>query len=170
MLRLSLLSLALITFQTACTQDDVQQESEIKASSVDEAVAAPVEGSEGANVGAETKGDGDVGAVVVRFKYDEAVLTAEDKLALNAAAEKLKTNPSSKIQVVGHTDERGSIEYNLALGERRAQAVREYLNSMGVSGGQITTMSMGEEQPVSDGHDEASWGQNRRANVQTLNQ
>lgn len=163
MLRLAVLSLALISFQTACTQDDIRQEDEIKASSIDEAAAQPAVPEEGADKAAGNE----FAAVVVSFKYDEAVLSAEDKTSLNTAAEKLKADQTLKIQVVGHTDERGSVEYNLALGERRAQAVREYLNSLGVSGEQITTMSMGEEQPVADGHDEMAWGQNRRANIQS---
>lgn len=163
MLRVALLSLAVVSFQTACTQDDVRQEDEIKASSVDEAALEPAAPEESA----EKSAGNEFADLVVKFKYDEAILTPEDKVSLNTAAEKLKGDQNLKIQVVGHTDERGSPEYNLALGERRAQAVREYLNSMGVSGEQITTVSMGEEQPVADGHDEMAWSQNRRANIQS---
>ncbi len=69
-----------------------------------------------------------------------------------------------KVQVEGHCDERGGVQYNLALGENRAKAVKEYLSGLGVESGRVTTISYGKERPVAFGHDEEAWGQNRRGN------
>ena len=82
---------------------------------------------------------------------------------LNANAEVLKKYPTWVITIEGHADERGTAEYNLALGERRASAVREYLVSLGVDSQRIRIVSYGEEQPADPGHTEAAWAKNRRA-------
>lgn len=99
----------------------------------------------------------------INFDYDQYVLstTARDTLAANAAI--LKALPTVKIKVEGHCDERGSDQYNIALGERRAQAALNYLVSLGVDPGQLSTVSFGEEMPLVPGHDETAWAQNRRA-------
>lgn len=99
----------------------------------------------------------------VYFEYDSFNLKADAKSALNAAAEWLNANPSIQVQVEGHTDERGTTEYNLALGERRAGAVKDYLSMRGVSAAQLSTISYGEERPVGVGSNEQAWSQNRRA-------
>lgn len=100
--------------------------------------------------------------MVVHFAYDSAVVT-EDTEVLAKVAELLKAQSSIGLTVAGHCDERGSTEYNLSLGERRAQAVRAYLVGLGIDGARISTQSFGEEQPAQPGHDEASWRENRRA-------
>jgi peptidoglycan-associated lipoprotein len=99
----------------------------------------------------------------VYFAFDDYTLNQEAQGKLSSFADYLKTNKSAAVQVEGHCDERGSIEYNLALGERRAQAVKTYLAKLGVESARLSTISYGEEKPKADGHDESAWGQNRRA-------
>ena len=97
----------------------------------------------------------------VYFDYDSAQINESERSKLEMVADSLKKGASSII-VEGNCDERGSNEYNLALGERRALAIRAYLVGLGIDGSRIQTKSYGEERPVAAGHDEASWSQNRR--------
>ncbi len=101
----------------------------------------------------------------VYFDYDESTLSDDtrDKLARNA--DLLKSNPQFSMTLEGHADERGTNEYNLALGERRAAAVRDYLGSLGISGDRMRTISYGEERPVCTQNEESCWSQNRRAHM-----
>ena len=99
----------------------------------------------------------------VFFAFDDYTLSAETQDQLAALAEYLKQNSGDVIQVEGHCDEKSSIEYNLALGQRRAASVKKYLVQMGVDGARITTISYGEERPAVEGHNEAAWSKNRRA-------
>ncbi len=100
----------------------------------------------------------------VSFAYNSSTLTSATREILQKNASVLKANPSVEIQIEGHCDERGGVQYNLALGEKRARVVKNYLSTMGVSSRRLSTISFGKERPVSFGHDEGSWGQNRRAN------
>ena len=99
---------------------------------------------------------------VIHFAYDQHLLSdeARDLIAANAAA--LKAEGRAIFQLAGHCDERGSDQYNIALGERRAEAVRSYLLELGIDASRMETVSYGEEQPVDAGHDENAWQQNRR--------
>ena len=97
------------------------------------------------------------------FDYDEAILGPDALAGLEVHAEILKRNPDKTVVVEGHCDERGTREYNLALGERRASAVVAFLESSGVRSGQIDMVSYGEESPAEPGHDSAAWEKNRRA-------
>jgi len=99
----------------------------------------------------------------VFFDYDSSVITSEGQTTLKTQSEWLKKNPSVNVTVEGHCDERGTREYNLALGERRATAAKKYLVSLGVSAGRIQTTSYGKERPAVVGSDESAWSQNRRA-------
>lgn len=99
------------------------------------------------------------------FEFDRATLSRDDLDSLQMHARFLRNNPDRSIVVEGHADERGTREYNLALGERRAQAVRTFLTSAGVSSRQIEIVSYGEERPEDPGHNEAAWSRNRRAVV-----
>jgi len=99
----------------------------------------------------------------VYFEYDSAQVADSERPKLEAVAEYLRNNANVGLLVEGHCDERGSNEYNLSLGERRAQAVRAYVIGLGIASDRIKTASYGEEQPVATGHDEESWSQNRRA-------
>jgi len=99
---------------------------------------------------------------VVRFAFNSSVLDEENKRIAEEHARYLLDNPGAKIRIEGHADERGTREYNLALGERRAQAVAKILRVLGVGADRIETHSYGEEKPVAMLHDESAWAQNRR--------
>ncbi|HVP38034.1 MAG TPA: peptidoglycan-associated lipoprotein Pal [Candidatus Saccharimonadales bacterium] len=98
----------------------------------------------------------------VHFAYDDASLNDEARQILSGTGAYMAKN-DSKVEVEGHCDERGSVEYNLALGERRANNVRDYLVSYGISSGRISTVSYGKERPLDPGHTEDAWAKNRRA-------
>lgn len=100
---------------------------------------------------------------VVYFDFDKSDLRDDARAALDAKLPILTANPSVTLRISGHTDERGSDEYNLALGQRRAAAAKQYLVDHGVDASRIETISYGEERPVAQGHDESAWSQNRRA-------
>ncbi len=99
------------------------------------------------------------------FSYDESTLSGDAQSALTSSATWLKTNPTYNLLVEGHCDERGTEQYNLALGDRRASIVRDYLVTLGVDGGRIRTVSYGEERPFDPGHNESAWSKNRRAHL-----
>ena len=99
------------------------------------------------------------------FDFDKAVIRPSDLRTLEQHADKLRRHRDRSIVIEGHCDERGTREYNLALGERRANAVRSFLMSDGVRDSQIETVSYGEERPVDVGHDESAWSKNRRAEL-----
>ncbi|MBI5496768.1 MAG: OmpA family protein [Deltaproteobacteria bacterium] len=101
----------------------------------------------------------------VYFAYNESALSDESRANLARAATCLKASPALEVTVQGHTDERGATEYNLALGERRALAVRLFLRDLGVSERRLHLVSVGEERPLDPGHDEAAWARNRRAEL-----
>jgi peptidoglycan-associated lipoprotein len=104
----------------------------------------------------------------IYFEYDQATLSdiAKDTLVRNA--EWLRSNANARVQVEGNADERGTNEYNLALGERRATAVRSYLTSLGIDGGRLVVISYGEERPADPGHGEEAWEKNRRVDFKTM--
>jgi len=102
---------------------------------------------------------------VVYFEYDSSTVREEDLTTLEAHAAYLGENPNATIRLIGHTDERGSREYNLALGERRALAIRQILMLQGASVNQFQVTSFGEERTDVEGHDEAAWQQNRRVEL-----
>ncbi len=101
---------------------------------------------------------------VVYFEFDKYDLTAESRAVLLAHADKLK-GASVAVRLEGHADERGSREYNMALDEKRANAVRDFLVTQGVNGSSLEVISFGEEQPAVAGSDDASWAQNRRVEL-----
>ncbi len=97
------------------------------------------------------------------FDYDKSTIRDDQKAALTEDIAWLKANPAAKITIEGHADERGTNEYNLALGERRAKATKDYLMAAGIDAARIVTISYGEERPFVLGHDESAWRWNRRA-------
>jgi peptidoglycan-associated lipoprotein len=101
------------------------------------------------------------------FDFDDASLRTDAKTTLENNARYLESHGGAKAIVEGHCDERGSVEYNLALGERRARAAKEFLVSYGIAAARLTTISYGKERPFDSGHDESSWAQNRRAHFVT---
>lgn len=102
---------------------------------------------------------------VVHFDFDSDAIRPDAAAILNQHAQFLGSNQGARVVVAGHTDERGSREYNMSLGERRAAAVRAYLASRGVDTANVEIISYGEEQPVATGSNEAAWSQNRRAEL-----
>ena len=99
---------------------------------------------------------------MIFFDFDRSDLREDARQTLQAKAEALRQFPDVRIRIEGHADERGTVEYNLALGERRADAARAYLIDLGIDSDRMTTISYGEERPAVDGHNEAAWSQNRR--------
>ena len=99
----------------------------------------------------------------IHFAFDSAVLSEEARRILADKADYLRANPVIRVTVEGHCDERGTDAYNMALGERRAEAVRDFLVNLGIGVNRFNTVSFGEERPIALGQDEASWAQNRRA-------
>jgi peptidoglycan-associated lipoprotein len=99
----------------------------------------------------------------VYFDFDKADLTEDARMRLSKNADWLKANPAFQATIEGHCDERGTAEYNLALGEKRALAAKTYLVSLGVPADRLRTVSYGKEFPFDPGHDEGAWSKNRRA-------
>jgi len=104
----------------------------------------------------------------VFFDLDDYGIDAQDQDTLRSQAQWLMQNPNVRVTIEGHCDERGTREYNLALGERRANAAKNYLASLGIEPSRISTISYGKERPVAMGSDEAAWAQNRRAVTVTI--
>ena len=101
-------------------------------------------------------------AAMINFDYDRSDIRPGDAQILDQKLAILNANSNLQVEIVGHCDERGSDEYNLALGNRRALAAKQYLVSRGIEAGRIATRSMGEEQPLNPASDESAWAQNRR--------
>ena len=99
----------------------------------------------------------------VRFDFDKSEVRQDGRRTCQDVADYLKKNPKARLLIEGHCDERGTSEYNMALGERRATAVMAYLGSLGVSKAKLSTVSFGKEKPLDPGHDEEAWAKNRRA-------
>ncbi len=109
------------------------------------------------------------GSDTIYFNTDASILDDAGRATLDAQAAWLAANPTVRVSIEGHADERGTREYNLALGDRRANAARNQLASKGVAADRMTVVSWGKERPVASGSDEASWAQNRRAVTVTPN-
>jgi len=101
-------------------------------------------------------------AYTIHFAFDSAVIRNSERANLQAVASYLNSNPGTKLLIEGNCDERGTEEYNRALGERRALAARQALSNMGVDPSRVRTISYGKDKPVDPGHDESAWAQNRR--------
>lgn len=98
----------------------------------------------------------------IHFDFDQSLIRDDAKPVLQQVADAMKQNPQARLRIEGYCDERGTAEYNLALGERRAVSAKDYLVSLGVSAGRISTVSFGEEKPIDPGHNEEAWAKNRR--------
>lgn len=135
-----------------------------------EQTAAPAATANRANTGGETEAERLKRETALRqtkfyFEFDKSDLSQQDRDALVYHAADLKANPSKHIRLEGHADERGTREYNLALGERRAQSVERYLQVQGVAASQMETVSYGEERPEDSGTTEAAYSKNRRVEM-----
>jgi peptidoglycan-associated lipoprotein len=102
----------------------------------------------------------------IYFEYDSAALIPEARDVLKRKAEFLRGNPNVSVIVEGHTDDRGTVEYNLALGERRAASAMSFLVDLGIPESRLTTISYGKEKPANPGHNETAWAANRRVHFE----
>jgi peptidoglycan-associated lipoprotein len=150
------LGVAISIFMTACSSAKKKEDAEL--SGVPTAAAADE----------SALGDSDSGKAMglqtVFFPYDSIVLDGAAKAALKNNAELMKKNASLKVQIEGHCDQRGGIQYNIALGEKRANSTRKYLEDMGVEGDRLTIISFGKEKPLDQATSEEAYAKNRRAN------
>lgn len=129
----------------------------------DQPSAAQSRGAEPRSVTPGQSADGKLPAKrTVYFAFDSNVVDAANRAIVEENAAYLSANPQAKATLEGHTDERGTREYNLALGERRAQSVERMLRVLGISGNRVSAMSYGEEKPAAMAHDESAWRLNRR--------
>ncbi len=171
----TLLTLLLAVSLTACgssPKKDAEADAASKANSAATSDAnAQGANADGANADGQTlKGDaqgiaGVPSQTVIYFDYDSSQIHATDNSVIDSHAQYLMANPNNRVRLEGHADERGSPEYNLALGEKRAHAVRSSLNILGVKDDQMQTTSYGEESPADAGHNETSWSKNRRVQI-----
>ncbi len=111
----------------------------------------------------------EVNQISVYFDYDKSDIRDEYRSALYTVVENMKKFSEIRLQVDGHCDERGTAAYNLALGERRANAAKKFLTDAGISGSRIETKSWGEEKPAVEGHNDAAWAKNRRDDFKVIN-
>lgn len=132
------------------------------------APAAPADTANPAAAAAAPAASSEIITETVYFDFDSATLTGKTQDILRNLAQTVKSNPGVKIQIEGHCDERGSNEYNLALGERRARSIQEFLISDGLSTTDLSTISFGEERPVENGSGESSWAKNRRGEFKRM--
>lgn len=122
-------------------------------------------GGENPNSGMTDSDSGNaMGLQTVHFPYDSFEIVGENRDILKSNIQILKDNANVSIQLEGHCDERGGIQYNLALGEKRANAVKQQILAGGIAGSRVTTISMGKEKPIAPGSGEEAWSKNRRAN------
>src|SRR5271169_767082 len=141
-----------------------------KTSGINDANGASGIGDKGVGAGGDAPGfksgslgSGEHGPLSdIHFAYNEYTIEPQDGSVLRSNATWLQTNAKSRVQVEGHCDERGSEEYNIALGAKRAQAAKDYLVTLGIAGSRISTISFGKELPLCTEHDESCWSQNRR--------
>jgi peptidoglycan-associated lipoprotein len=122
-------------------------------------------GGDAGRMGAGMQGAGALGRNVIYFDFDKSDIKPEYADIISAHARNLTAHPTVKLKLEGNTDERGTREYNIGLGERRAQAVRRALLLQGVAESQLTTVSFGAERPAVEGDDEAAWAKNRRVDM-----
>jgi len=123
----------------------------------------PSHGIEGLEIPGEGLDGTLYGLEDIHFDFDKSTLGPEGQEILKRNADWLKKNPSVMVEVEGHCDERGTTEYNLALGDRRARSAKDFLVNLGISSSRMRTISYGKEMPLDPGHTEAAWAKNRRA-------
>lgn len=171
-------AMGMVLMMTACAQETVKTKG--PQAGAPESGAMEATGAEGTDTGTIERGqvtgvEGETMTAAQRqardrfiydnihFGYDSSALSLEAQSILREKAAWLRNNPGTTVIIEGHCDERGTTEYNLALGDRRAESVRSFLVNLGISAGRMTTVSYGEERPLDPGHNEAAWAKNRRA-------
>jgi peptidoglycan-associated lipoprotein len=172
-----LLVLSLVSLFFGCSSDQVKEEEPVAVEDLSSSAANAGEtddsstqayGTDDGSTGDFSELDDPQSALSVRvlyFEYNSYEIRSEYRSTIEAHSAYLSQNPGTTITLEGHADERGSREYNLALGESRAQAVKQQMLLLGASSSQIRLVSYGEERPAVDGHDEYSWQQNRRVEI-----
>jgi peptidoglycan-associated lipoprotein len=153
----------LSVMMVACKSTDDAAETAAPAETA--ARTAPAGPNDGLTDAQRAERDRALATRIFYFEFDKSDLSAEARAALVHHANQLKANPSTRYRLEGHADERGTREYNLALGERRAQAIERYLQVQGVSATQLETISYGEERPAETGTTEAAYSKNRRVEI-----
>ncbi len=174
MTRRTLLILLTATLLFGCSTETKQEPVAVEDRGA-EPIPAVRDDSETQTYGIEEEGDssfdaladprGQLSVRIIYFEYDSSDIDAEYRPAIEAHAAYLSENSGTGMILEGHADERGSREYNLALGERRGQSVKRQMVLLGASASQIRVVSYGEERPAIGGHDEVSWQQNRRVEI-----
>ena len=162
-LKLGITALLSVTIAACSSNDTDGSAGSETVSTTPPATSAPVNNSQ--PTAAELEQQRLMATKIFYFEFDRSDLSAEARTALVAHANYLKANPGQRYRLEGHADERGSREYNLALGERRARSTLEILRTEGVAEEQVQVHSYGEENPLSLGRDELSWQQNRRVEL-----
>jgi peptidoglycan-associated lipoprotein len=161
-MRTVIISLALLVGAIGCSKNKVQ----VKAPTPPEPESSVAATPPAPNTEAAAPAAADAcGSIRVHFPFDSSVVIAEERPLLEKAASCLKDNAGLKILIEGNADERGTVEYNIALGQRRADAVRQYLEELGVSAKQLSTVSYGKEKPLCTEQTEDCWMKNRRAQL-----
>jgi peptidoglycan-associated lipoprotein len=162
-------TLAALLALAACATDQTREE---ETDAFGSSTSGTTGGPTGAGTGSSVVGAPVAGAAatvpqdrIFYFAFDSSELNSEGAALADAWAQYLAANPSARVRLEGHADERGTREYNIGLGERRANAVLQALTSRGVAARQASVTSFGEERPVAMGHDEAAWTQNRRVEL-----
>ena len=155
----------------AATSNDAQRQADSLEALRAQQRADSIAAAEAARAAAATdqRSAGELAGVLtqkVYFDYDQDVLRDDARAVLDAKVPILLANPAVTVEITGHTDERGTAEYNLALGQRRAAQVKRYLTGKGVPDSRLSAQSLGDSQPAVDGSDEAAYEQNRRAEFQ----
>jgi peptidoglycan-associated lipoprotein len=161
---LAVFTLTLVVALSSCSKKDVKQDEPIINPSGDSGAASPSTGNAGSS--ADTGENSQLQTVY--FDFDSFKLRGDARATLKSNADYLKANPNITVQIEGHCDERGTTEYNLALGERRADATRNYLTKMGIAKSRVSVISYGKERPADAGHDESAWAKNRRSSFVVL--
>ena len=148
----------IMSLSTSCTKDELAPQDAVGSDSSEP--ASPRE-EEGNQEEASMAGFENYAPPRVHFEFDRSEIQSEYQSGLAELADMLKKT-GTNVTIEGHCDEHGTVQYNMALGERRAHSVKNYLENLGVAGSQISTISYGEERPISAEHNRAAWKQNRR--------
>ncbi len=153
--------------QDSLAHEQARQDS-IRAAQEAERIARQRAADSAAAAGATTTEVKTMLATMIHFDFDKSDIKSNDAGTLDQKVAILQANPALRIRISGHCDERGSAEYNLALGNRSGNKAKEYLVQHGIDAGRIETVSYGEERPIAQGHDETAWSQNRRDEFEVL--
>jgi peptidoglycan-associated lipoprotein len=160
--------ISVMLFAVSCQKKTVAVQKGSVATAKDDSYVAPSkeESPDSSSAIGESESDKMAGVVLqenIYFDFDKATLTPDSRELLISNGEWLRLNPDIDIIIEGHCDERGTNEYNLALGDRRAESVKVFLIDLGINNSRLKTISYGEERPSDSGHTEAAWAKNRRA-------